>query len=48
MEQSLAGLAARGLVSALEAEKWANHPGEFQSALRYRQSATAQSTIPRS
>src|SRR6266404_1643084 len=48
MEQSLAGLAARGLVGALEAEKWANHPGEFQSALRYRQSATAQSTIPRS
>ncbi len=48
MEQSLAGLAARGLVSALEAEKWANHPGEFQSALRYRQNTTAQSTIPRS
>ncbi len=48
MEQSLAGLAARGVVSAQEAEKWANHPGEFQSALRYRQSATAQSTIRRS
>ena len=48
MEQSLAGLAARGVVSALEAEKWANHPGEFQSALRYRQSATGPSPIPRS
>src|SRR6266571_4853383 len=41
MEQSLAGLAARGVVSAQEAEKWANHPGEFQSALRYRQSTTS-------
>ena len=45
MEQSLAGLAARGVVSAQEAEKWANHPGEFQSALRYRQSTT--SPLPR-
>ncbi len=43
MEQSLAGLAARGLVSALEAEKWANHPGEF-----HRQSTAAPSPIPRS
>jgi len=47
MEQTLAGLAARGVVSAQEAEKWANHPGEFQSALRYRQSITAPSPLPR-
>jgi len=47
MEQSLAGLAACGVVSAQEAEKWANHPGEFQSALRYRQSTTAPSPLPR-
>ncbi len=35
MEQSLELLAAEGTVDAAEATKWANHPQEFESALRH-------------
>jgi twitching motility protein PilT len=35
LESSLATLVHRGVVDAREAEKYANHPGEFASQLRY-------------
>jgi twitching motility protein PilT len=37
MEQSLAHLVHRKVVTAQEAERWANHPAEFVSALRHLQ-----------
>jgi Tfp pilus assembly pilus retraction ATPase PilT len=35
LEKSLAELAHRGIVSPMDAERYANHPGEFTSQLRY-------------
>jgi twitching motility protein PilT len=47
LESSLAGLVHRGVVNAQEAEKYANHPGEFASQLRYlREPAGEQSADP--
>jgi twitching motility protein PilT len=47
MEQSLALLASRGTITPQEGERWANHPAEYISALRYLQAPPGPGSRPR-